>query len=141
MEELIRIGPLEIRFLQSRHDTEGSLDMFTLTVPPDARVPAPHYHRDFDEVVYGLEGVMTWTVDGAPVDLGPGNHVFIRRGSVHGFRNPHGDTAKALCTLTPGLIGPEYFRDVAAIMNAPGPPDMPRVLATMERYGLIPVPE
>ena len=39
MPELIRIGGLELHFLRDKHDTQGSLDMFEMTVPP--KCPSP----------------------------------------------------------------------------------------------------
>ena len=79
MPEDIRVGSLELRFLCSKHDTDGGLDMFEMTCPPDGRMPVPHYHRDWDETIYGLSGVVTFTVDGKIVEIGPGDTVFIRR--------------------------------------------------------------
>jgi len=32
------------------------------------------------EPIYGVEGVVTFTVEGKPVDIGPGETCFIRRG-------------------------------------------------------------
>jgi quercetin dioxygenase-like cupin family protein len=139
MSAIIRIGQIEIRFLETRHDTNGTLDLFEMTVPPRARVPAAHYHRDFDETLYGLEGVLRSTRDGALIDVGPGDHLFINRGVTHGFDNPYEANARVLVMLTPGLIGPEYFEAMAAIVGAGGPPDQARIRATMERFGLIPI--
>ena len=85
MPETITISGLELRFLQSKDDTGGSLDMFEMKVLPNARMPVPHYHESWDETVYGLSGVTTWTVDGRDVPVGPGETVFIKRGVVHGF--------------------------------------------------------
>jgi hypothetical protein len=73
MPEDIRVGSLELRFLRSKHDTAGGLDMFEMTCPPNANMPVPHYHRDWDETIYGLSGVVTWTVDGEVVKIGPGD--------------------------------------------------------------------
>ena len=140
MSENIRVGPLELRFLSSRHETGGSLDMFEMTCPPKARMPVPHFHRDWDEAVYGLSGIVTFTVDGKPIDIGPGDHVFIPRGMVHGFDNRGEVPARCLCILTPGALGPEYFRELGAEIAARSPPDPARMRAIMERYGLIPVP-
>ena len=139
MPEIIRIGALELRCLRSKHDTGGSLDMFEMTVPPKARVPAPHYHRDWDETVYGLGGVLTFTMDRQAVDLGPGDHLFIPRGVVHGFDNRGEEPATCLSVLTPGVLGPEYFRELAALL-AGGPPDPAAIREIMERYGLVPAP-
>ena len=83
MTELIRIGQLEIRFLRTKDETGGALDMFELAVPAGAKVPVPHYHRDYDETVYGLSGALAWTLDAARREVGPGEALFIRRGAVH----------------------------------------------------------
>lgn len=61
---LVRLGGLELRFLADERDSAGELVMFELSVPPQARVPAPHYHDRVDEVVYGLGGTLTTKVDG-----------------------------------------------------------------------------
>jgi hypothetical protein len=37
-------------------------------------------------------------------------------------------------------IGPQYFREVAAIVNAGGPPDRAKLTATMQRFGLLAAP-
>jgi quercetin dioxygenase-like cupin family protein len=139
MSEIIRIGGLELRFLRSKDDTGGSLDLFEMTVQPNARMPVPHYHESWDETIYGLDGVTTWQIDGQDVDVGPGQTAFIRRGVVHGFRNGTQQPAKCLCVLSPGALGPTYFRDIAALA-ATGAPDPARMKEVMLRYGLIPVP-
>jgi hypothetical protein len=50
------MGSLELEFLHSKEDTAGSLDLFKMTVQPNARMPIPHYHESWDEAVYGLSG-------------------------------------------------------------------------------------
>jgi quercetin dioxygenase-like cupin family protein len=137
MQELIRMGALELLFLQSKETTGGSLDMFEMTLQPDARMPVPHYHESWDETVYGLEGISTWRVDGSDVELPPGAVVFIRRGVVHGFDNRSDAPAKCLSVLTPGVLGPAYFREAAGLLAA-GAPDPARMKETMLRHGLVP---
>jgi len=34
-------------------------------------------------------------------------------------------------------IGAQYFRDVAAVLNAGGPPDKAALVAVMKNYGLV----
>jgi hypothetical protein len=41
--------------------------------------------------------------------------------------------------LTPGVLGPEYFREIAALV-ANGTPDPAAVKETMLRHGLVPAP-
>jgi quercetin dioxygenase-like cupin family protein len=97
-----------------------------------------HYHERYDESIYGLEGVMTFTVNGQPTDIAPGQSLFIPRGEVHGFNNLKSANARALAVVTPALIGPDYFREMAAIVNSGGPPDPEKIKAVMTRHGLVP---
>jgi quercetin dioxygenase-like cupin family protein len=139
MPETINFGGLEVRFLQSKDDTAGGLDMFEMTVQPQARMPVPHYHENWEETVYGLTGVTTFRVDGHDIPLGAGQTVFVRRGVVHSFRNDSATPSTALCVLTPGILGPEYFREMAA-MVAGGAPDPAKMKEIMLRHGLVPAP-
>ncbi len=139
MTETSVIGGLHLRFLQSKEETGGSVDVFEMIVQPNARMPVPHYHESWDETMFGLMGVLTVRIDGKDVILSPGQSVFIKRGVVHGFRNDTPEAAGALCILTPGALGPGYFREIAALA-AGGAPDPAKMKEVMERYGLVPAP-
>ena len=82
---------------------------------------------------------MTFTVEGKVLDIGPGESCFVPRGAVHGFNNLNQTDAKALAIVTPALIGPDYFKEMAAIVNAGGPPDVEKLKAVMLKHGLVPV--
>jgi quercetin dioxygenase-like cupin family protein len=138
-KETIRIGQVTIDFLLETADSNGSVAMFEFTVPVGAKVPIPHYHEHYDETIYGLEGVITFTVEGNPVEIAKGESYFIPRGAVHGFDNLRQENAKALAVITPALIGPNFFKECAEIVNAGGPPDIEKLKMVMNRYGLIPV--
>ena len=107
--EIIRIGQIEINFLLEAANTNNSVAMFEFTVPVGAKVPLPHSHKHYDETVYGVAGVMTFIVEGQPINIGPSESCFIPRGAVHGFDNLQPTTAKALAIVTPALIGPGFF--------------------------------
>jgi quercetin dioxygenase-like cupin family protein len=139
MPEIVNLGSLALKFLQTKDDTAGSIDMFEMTLQPNARMPIPHYHDSWDETIYGLTGTTTWRVDGRDIDVTPGETVFIKRGIVHGFTNRSSAPATCLCILNPGVLGPQYFRDMAGLLAAPTP-DPARMKETMLRYGLIPAP-
>jgi quercetin dioxygenase-like cupin family protein len=138
MPEIINLGALQLKFLLSKDDTAGSLDMFEMTLQPNARMPIPHYHDRWDETIYGLTGISTWRIDGKEFDLAPGETVFIKRGVVHGFTNRSTEAASCLCTLSPGVLGPQYFREIGQLL-ADGAPDPAKMKEIMLRYGLIPV--
>ena len=137
-KEIFRIGQIEICFLLESKDSSGQLAMFEFAVPAGAKVPMPHYHERYDETIYGLEGVVTFTVNGQPTDIAPGQSCFIPRGAAHGFNNLHATTAKALAVVTPALLGPEFFREMTAIINAGGPPDVEKIKVVMTKHGLVP---
>ena len=42
--------------------------------------------------------------------------------------------------MTPGVLGPDYFREAAAILDAAGggPPDFGEIATVMRRHGLTP---
>lgn len=138
-KETIKVGQVIIDSLLEAADTNGSAAMFEFTVPVGAKVPIPHYHESYDETIYGLAGVVTFTVEGKPIDIAPGETCFIPRGAVHGFDNLKDEDAKALAVITPALRGPIFFKEVAAIVNAGGPPDIEKLKMVMTKYGLIPV--
>lgn len=138
-KEIIQAGQIQIEFLLEAADTNGSAAVFEFTVPAAAKVPIPHYHEHFDETIYGLSGVVTFTVDGKAVDIAPGETCFIPRGAIHGFDNLGPVDAKALSIITPALIGPIFFKEVAEIVNAGGPPDLQKLGMVMSKHGLIPV--
>jgi quercetin dioxygenase-like cupin family protein len=137
-KEIIRLGQIGVRFLLESKDTNGQLALFEFTVPPGAKVPLPHSHAHYDETIYALEGTITFTVNGRPTGLAAGDTCFIPRGAVHGFNNLQPTNAKALAVVTPALIGPDFFRDMAALVNAGGPPDLEKIKAVMAKHGLVP---
>src|SRR4051794_23105770 len=138
--EVIRVGDTAVRFLVTGGDSGGSAAVFEATIQARGRMPAPHSHDGFEETGYGPEGVSTWTVDGGAVAVAAGDALCIRRGAVHDFDNRGDVDAKALCVITPGLLGPEYFHEVAAVFTASagGPPDLARIGDVMRRHGLTP---
>jgi len=139
MSEIIEFGSFRLRFLRDRHGTMGSLDMFELTLQPEGRMPVPHHHEAWEETVYGLSGTVTYTVEGEAHDIAPGESLFIPRGRIHGFSNGSGAVSSCLCILTPGILGPEYFRELAALLNS-GKADPAKAREIMLRYGLVPAP-
>lgn len=136
--EKIRLGGIFLRFLIDGPSSGAPLTMFEMSVEPGAKVPLPHHHEGFDETVYGLSGALRMTRDGETFDVGPGDYLYISRGVVHGFENPFAETAKVLAVITPGVFGIPYFREMAALLAAGGPPDPKAFAAVMLRHGLMP---
>jgi quercetin dioxygenase-like cupin family protein len=142
-DETIRLGPLAVHFLLTGDHSTRSVAAFELVVPAAQRLAAPaHSHDHYEETVYGIAGVLTWTVDGTPIDVGPGQALCIPRGAIHRFDNNGSQDVKVLCLVTPAAIGPQYFREAAAEIDAAagGPPDRAKMAEIMRRHGLTPAP-
>jgi len=139
-EETIRIGPLDIRFLLTADDTNGAVSVFEVTVPAGQKLAAPAHKNDaYEETLYGIEGVLTWNIDGKAIEVGPGQAVCIPRGAVHRFDNFGTEDAKQLSIVTPAIMGPAYFREASEVVNAAagGPPDAAKMVEIFRRHGMI----
>jgi quercetin dioxygenase-like cupin family protein len=142
-DETIRLGPLAVRFLITGENSNVSVAAFEVSVPGGQRLAAPaHSHDHYEETIYGLDGVLTWTVDGRQLDVGPGQALCIPRGAIHRFDNHSLRDARALCVITPAAIGPQYFRESAEVINsaAGNPSDRTKIAEIMRRHGLTPAP-
>jgi quercetin dioxygenase-like cupin family protein len=140
--ETIQVGALGVRFLVEAGDSNGSVNVFECLVPADSTMPAPHRHDAFEETVYGLEGLTTSMVDGRPLDLRAGEAICIHRGVVHGFENRGAEDAKFLAVASPGVMNPDYFREIHDVLatSLGAPPDRAKIAEVMRRHGLTPAP-
>ena len=108
-------------------------------MPAGRKIPAPAHKNDaYEEVLYGIEGVLTWTVDGTPIEVGPGQALCIPRGAVHRFDNFGSEDVKQLCLISPAVMGPAYFREAAEAIGAAagGPPDRAKMTEIFRRHGM-----
>jgi quercetin dioxygenase-like cupin family protein len=132
----IKVGQLGINYIVDGSHHAG-LGMFELTVPAGSNVPPPHSHANNEECVYVLAGTLRYTVGIETRDLTPGQSMSTPKGIVHAFSNPFTETARALVVQSPD-IGAQYFKDVAKVVNAGGPPDKAALVSVMSKYGLVP---
>jgi quercetin dioxygenase-like cupin family protein len=137
--EEIQLSGIVLRFLIDGPTSGAGMTMFEMTVAPGAGMPVPHHHVGFDEAGYGVSGRLRFTLEGQSIDVGAGDLVWIERGKVHGFSNPFDEPAKVLCTITPGVLGAAFFREIRGVMAGDGPPDPKAMGKVMLRYGLVPV--
>jgi quercetin dioxygenase-like cupin family protein len=137
----INFGPITVTFSVLAEESNGSVTVQRCDVAAGGGVPLAHSHDGFEETIYGLEGVTTWTVDGETIAVRPGDTLCIRRGAVHSFMVYDNDAA-FLAIATPGIFGPQYFLDIQEVVRAAagGPPDIAKLAAVMEHHGLTPVP-
>ncbi len=142
-DETIVVGVNQIRFLVTGTQSNGSAALFELTVPAGAKLPAPaHSHETYEETLYGLEGITSFTVDGEAIEVGLGQALCIPRGAIHSFANQGTTDAKSLVTISPALMGPAFFREMSVVIKSAtdGPPDWTQMAEVMRRYDMTPVP-
>ena len=114
-EETIKIGPLGIRFLLTGDDSNGSVSVFEVLVPVGQKLAAPAHKNDaYEEILYGIEGVLTWTVDGTPIEVGPGRRCASPEARCTASTTSDED-AKQLAVISPAIMGPAYFREAAEV--------------------------
>jgi quercetin dioxygenase-like cupin family protein len=138
-EETIKTGPLGIQFLLTGDDSNGSVSVFEVLVPVGQKLAAPAHKNDaYEEILYGNEGVLTWTVNGTPIEVGPGQALCIPRGVVHRFDNLGTEDVKQLVVISPAIMGPAYFREAAELITAAGggPPDRAKMMDVFRRHGM-----
>lgn len=136
----ILVGAIAIRPRIEPAETDGVIAIHEFDVPAGTSLPIPHSHDAYEETIYGVKGTVTFTLDGTPYDIGPGATLFIPRDAIHAFANTGHVDATALAIITPGLLGADYFREVAAVLDAAadGPPDLAAIGDVMRRHGLTP---
>ncbi len=138
-EETITIGPVSIRFLLTGEYTNGSVSVFEVMVPAGQKLAAPAHKNDaYEETLYGIQGVVTRTINGSPIEFGPGQAVRISRGAVHRFDNFGTENALQLAIISPAIMSPAYFREASAVLSAAagGPPDAAKMIEVFRRHGM-----
>lgn len=96
-DETIKAGQVTIRFLVMGKDSNGSVAVFELKMPAGERLTAP------------AQRVITFTVDGVPIDIGPGQAKCIPRGTVHRYDNNGSNDVKGFCAVTRRTLAPSSF--------------------------------
>ena len=138
--EEILIGGIAIRPRIEPAESDGVIAIHEFDVFAGMSLPVAHSHDEYEETIYGIKGTVTFTVEGVAHDVEPGGTLFIRRGAIHTFANTGDVDATALAIITPGLLGADYFREIAAVLDAAadGPPDLVAIGDVMRRHGLTP---
>jgi mannose-6-phosphate isomerase-like protein (cupin superfamily) len=139
MREAISVGRLTITFLKTAYETRDTLDLLEVTIAPGGSGLIPHMHPEYDEIVFGMNGTVSWTVAGKEIPIGHGDKLSIPRGTPHFFINQQSTPARMLVLHTPGLMGPQYFRELSACVDHEGTPDLDCVCSVMLRYGITPL--
>lgn len=134
------LGPGTIEWLGTLYrttlttaDTGGAMSITDSVSPPNSGPPR-HIHHDADESFVVLTGDAEFWLAGERFLRGPGETVFIPRGTEHTFRIVGNAPSRHLVILTPG--GFEGFFAEMAAGQYRIPEDMPAVEESAARHNL-----
>lgn len=113
--DLVYDNGVRVDYLATGASASGRFGWYRWTFGPRATGPDPHFHRTMSESFYVLQGTVR-LYDGSDwVDAGPGDHLYVPEGGVHGFRNvPDDGPASMLILFAPGAPREAYFEGLAA---------------------------
>lgn len=93
-----------------------------------------HVHSGIEELFYIVDGEITIRAGEWSGRVGPGSFVRVPPHTAHGFGNPGTAPATLLLIISPAGVHEEYFRELAAILAHPGPPDSGAIRELRDRY-------
>jgi quercetin dioxygenase-like cupin family protein len=114
-------------------ETGGTHSLFDAIIPA-GNGPPLHVHRREDETLYVLEGLIEIHTGGKVLRLRPGDSIYAPRNVAHTFRNPGPSSARMLIMATPAGIE-HFFEEIDREIGG-SPPDMPRLVAILDRHGI-----
>jgi hypothetical protein len=82
--ETIKESQNTIDFLLETADINGSGTVLEFTVPAGAKVPVSYYHEQLNETTYGVERIITFTIEAKAIDIAPGETCFIPLAAMYG---------------------------------------------------------
>jgi mannose-6-phosphate isomerase-like protein (cupin superfamily) len=116
--------------------TGGDFSLMERTVPPGARTPPPHRHVNCSEAFFVLDGMITFSLDGAELTGGPGDFLLVPRGAGHTFGNRGDEPARLLVLHAPAMDA--YFEELHRLWSGGEPPPREAERELMSRYGMEP---
>ena len=105
--------------LASSELTGGAFELFE-EVREAPSGPPPHVHRDRDETFYVLEGRYVFTRGTDEIEVGPGQMVFVPRGTRHHYRTLQVDSKTLIVIAPAGLEA--FFREMGVRIAAGATP-------------------
>lgn len=116
-------------------DTGGAFAIVEHPVEPGALAAPPHTHANEDEYSFVVEGEVGAMIGDDVYTAAPGSYILKPRGVPHAFWNAGPEPARIVEIISPAGFE-RYFEELDDILSAGGPPDVARIEALADRYGL-----
>lgn len=136
-EEARRISLYDVvfRYGIGSDDTDGTLSMLEVTIPPRTLVK-PHMHTREDEFTLILDGTVGARLGQETIEEIPAGSWLAKPRSIpHAMWNVGTEPARILEVVMPGGIE-RYFEEIAPVLTQRGPDWTKRYEALAEEYGL-----
>jgi mannose-6-phosphate isomerase-like protein (cupin superfamily) len=98
-----------------------------------------HVHSRIEEIFYVIDGEFDIRAGDRTSRVGSGSFVRVPPSTAHGFGNPGNAPATLLLIISPAGVHEDYFRELAAILARPGPPDTAAIADLRNRYDTVQV--
>jgi mannose-6-phosphate isomerase-like protein (cupin superfamily) len=142
--KILNGGQEQGRVKVTGEQTGGRLSLLEMYVAPGFGNMA-HAHGDEDEAFYIASGEFRFINGASRFDAGPGDFVYIPRGTRHAFKNLTGETATLMVFYTPA--GPEQFfldygddPDPSGVMPPPWTPEkIAQIISEQDPHKVIPL--
>jgi quercetin dioxygenase-like cupin family protein len=133
------LGRMTLTFKTTAADNTGAYTLLEALEPPGSGA-GRHRHPTFDETFIINEGHYEFQIGGQVLKLGPGEMVFVPRGTAHAFKSVGPEIGRQLVISSPGGIFDAFISEVAKSEVDSGSPSRPgpatdfRAIAA--RYGI-----
>jgi quercetin dioxygenase-like cupin family protein len=124
----------EVTVMLSGEQTGGVFSMVRIVTPPGGG-PPPHWHEREEEWFHVLAGRVEFFLEGEWFEVPPGTTAFMPRESRHSYRNI-GDCPLVMIVHTAPAGFETFFERCAGVFNAPGGPDMARIVEISAEHGI-----
>lgn len=115
-------------------DDDGDLSLMERTLPPGGRRPPAHRHTNCSEAYFVLDGLVSVTIEGEELTVGPEGFVLVPRGTAHTFGNAGEAEARLLVIHAPAMDA--YFAGLHDLWNRDEPPSPDEERSLMARFGM-----
>ncbi len=115
-------------------EDDGDLSLMERTLPPGGRRPNAHRHTNCSEAYFVLDGLVSVTIEGEELTVGPEGFVLVPRGTAHTFGNDGDSEARLLVIHAPAMDA--YFAGLHDLWNRDEPPSPDEERSLMTRFGM-----
>lgn len=128
--QVLRIGAVTLRFLKTRHETDGAIHEMRATYEAGSPSPPIHVHPHQTETFHVEDGALRFVVGGVEHVVESGGSIVVEPGQTHTVRNESAvRPAVARWRTEPALATGEFFEALAAAGD-----DLAQVVAVIGRH-------